>query len=89
MPSVFFIFPKGFQLQNSGTAPEQFREKSAIEQVLFLDSSNSCPTDIPESRKHIMTTPVGDSSTSLLTSTTSHIEEKLVRYEQSNELYLP
>ena len=36
--------PKGFQLQSSAT--EQFREKSGIEQVLFLDDSKSYPSDI-------------------------------------------
>ena len=40
--------PKGFRLQNSGTATEQFREKSRNEQVLLRDSSNSCTTDIQE-----------------------------------------
>ena len=36
-----------------------------------------------------MTTSDGDSCISPLTSTTPHIEERLVRDEQTNELYLP
>ena len=79
--------PKGFQLQSSGTATEQFREKSGNEQVMFLESSNRCPSNIRDSRKHIMTTLDGESSKSPLTSTTPHIEEKLVRDEQTTQLY--
>ena len=48
--------PKGFLLPNSRTATEQFREKSGKEQVLFLDNSNSCTTEIQESREHIIIT---------------------------------
>ena len=75
---------KGFQLQNSGTATEHFGEKSGNEQVLFLGNSNSCSTDIQVSTEDIMATPGGDSTDSPLTSTTPHIEESLVRYEQTN-----
>ena len=59
------------------------------EQVLFLDDPNNCPADIQESRKHIITTPDGDSSFFPLASTTPHIEERLMRYKQANELCLP
>ena len=81
--------PKRFQLQSSGTAGEQFRGKSGNEQVMFQDDSSNCPTDIQESREHIMTIPDGDSIIFPLASTTPHLEERLVRGEQSNELYLP
>ena len=81
--------PKGFQLQSSRTATEQFREKSRNEQVILLDNSNSCPTDIQDSREHIMTTRDGDSSKSPRTPVTPHIEERLVRDEKTKELYLP
>ena len=81
--------PKGFQLESSGTAAEQFREKSGNEQVLFLDDSNICPTDIQDSREQMMTTPDGYSNISPLISSTPHIEEKLMRDEQTNEMYLP
>ena len=81
--------PKAFQLQNSGTATEQFREKSGNEHVRFLDSSNSSPTDTQKSKRHVLTTPGRDSSISVLTSTTPHIEEKLMRDKWTNELYLP
>ena len=81
--------PKEFQLQSSRTATEQFREKIVNEQVLFLDDPNNCPADIQESRLHIITTPDGDSSIFPFASTTPHIEERLMRYEQTNELCLP
>ena len=81
--------PYGFQLQCSGTATEQFREKSENEQVLFLDSSNSCPTDIQETRQHSLTTLDKDTNVFLLTSAIPYIEEKLTRDEQTNEVYLP
>ena len=43
--------PKLFQLQGSENATGQFRGKSGKtdKQVLFIDDSNSCPTDIQES----------------------------------------
>ena len=60
--------PKTLQLQKSGTAAEQFREKIGNEQVSFLDNSNICPTGIHESRTHLMTTSDGDSSIAPITS---------------------
>ena len=81
--------PGRFQLQSSGTATEQFREKSRNEYVLFLDNSNSCPNDNQESRDNIMTTSHGDHSKSPLTSTTPYFEQRLVRDGQTNKLYLP
>ena len=80
--------PKGFQLQRSRPALEQYREKSRNEQVLFLDKSNSRPTDLQESREHIRTTLDKARSKSFLTSETPHNEERLVRDELTNELYL-
>ena len=56
---------------------------------MFPDSSNNCPTDNQESRKHSMTTPDRDCNISRLTSKTSHIEKRLVTDGQTNELYLP
>ena len=80
--------PKEFQLQSSATAKEQFREKTGNEQVLYLDDSNSCPTDIQETKEHIVTTPKGDGTFSPLASTTPHIEENLMRDEPTNKMYL-
>ena len=79
--------PKGFKFLTSGTSTEQFLEKSGIEQVPLLDSCNSCLTDIQDSSKHILTSPDVDSSIIPLTITTPHIEERLVRDEQTNEMY--
>ena len=62
---------------------------SENEQVLFLDSSNNCPTEIQESRQPSIATPDKDINIFPLTSATPHIEEKLVRDEQTNEFYLP
>ena len=81
--------PNGFQPQSSGIATQQFRKKSGNEQVLFLDDSNSCPTDIKESREFIMTTADGDSNVSPTTSITPHIKEKFVRDELTKEFFLP
>ena len=81
--------PKRFQLQGTGTTTEQFLEKSGKEHILFPDDSHSCPIDIQEEREHTITASNGDSSKYPLTSTTPHIEERLVRDEQTNELYLP
>ena len=68
---------------------EQSQEKSGNEEVLFLDDSNSCPIDIKESGDHIMTNLDGNSKIFPLASTTPHFEEKLMRDEKTNKLYLP
>ena len=76
--------PEGLQFQSSGNAREQFRKKSWNEQVPFLDSYNTCPTDNRESRKQRMTTSDGDSNVSPLTSTAPYIEELLEMNRQTN-----
>ena len=68
---------------------EQFREKSRIEPALFLDSSNSYPTDNQESETHIMSTSERETSISPLKSTTPHFEERFLREEETKEFYLP
>ena len=68
---------------------EQYREKTGNEQVPFLHNSNKCPTDIQDSRGQILTTPDGDTGKSPLMSTTPLIEERLLRDEHTNDLYLP
>ena len=57
--------PKGLQLQIAGIATEKFREDPGNGLVPFFDSSNSCPVDIQESDKHIMTTLHGEKTFNL------------------------
>ena len=57
--------------------------------VQFLSCSNICPADVQESEKHTLTTFTGYTTTPPLTITTSLTEEKLMRDEQTNGLYLP
>ena len=58
------------------------------EPVPFLVCSNHSTT-IQNAEQHVVTTPSGDTTTSLLTTATPLIEEGLVRDEQTNEIYLP
>ena len=82
--------PKGFQPQNHVIATEQPPGyQTWNEPVPFLSCSSSCPTDIPESEKHTKITFTGDTTIPPLTITTPLFEEKLVRDEQTNGLYLP
>ena len=62
------------------------REKSDNKKVLFLDSPNSCPSDVQESRQHSMTTPDEGSNIFPLISTTPQISKKFVRDEKTNEI---
>ena len=59
------------------------------EPVPFLDCSKNSPTKIQNTEQHAVTTPNGDTTTPLLTSTTPLNGEGLVRDEQTNEVYLP
>ena len=45
--------------------------------------------EFPNSEQHITTTLNGDTTTTHLTTATPLIEERLVRYDQTNEVYLP
>ena len=56
---------------------------------MFFERSNRCLTDIQDSLKNIIITLTRDNINPLLTKTTPHIGEGLVRDEQTNELYLP
>ena len=80
---------KGIQPQRSVTATENVQEnQTGIRPIRFLNHAKSCPTDIQESKKHIVTIANGDNNNPFLTITTSHIEERFVRKKKTNELYL-
>ena len=80
--------PKGIQPKNHVIATEQPPgNQTGNEPVPFLICSHSCPTEIQESEKHKLTAFKRDTTLRPLTITTSIIDEKLVRDEQTNELY--
>ena len=61
--------------ENHPQNPVVFTEKPPVNQtgnepVPFFSCSNTCPTDIQESEKHILTTLIGDTTISPLTITT-------------------
>ena len=77
------------QPQNHVKATEQPPGNQTVnEPVQFLSCSNSCPTDIPETKNHKLATFGGDTTIPTLTITTP-ILKSLRRDEQNNELYLP
>ena len=81
--------PKEIQPQNHVIAMKQPQGNQRWNgPVPFFICSNSCPTEIQESEKRILTTFKGDTTVLPLTITTSLIEERLVRDEQTNDLYI-
>ena len=56
--------------------------------VPFLDCSKNSSTNTQNTEQHVVTTPNGDTTTPPLTTATPLIEERLVRDEQTNEIYL-
>ena len=62
--------------------------QTGIELVPFHDCSKNS-TNTQDAEQHVVAAPSGDKTTSLLTTTTPLIEERLVRDEQTNEIYLP
>ena len=56
---------------------------------MFHSCSKDSSTDSQNAEQHITTTPDKEMTTPPLTTATPLIEEKLVRDEQTNELYLP
>ena len=81
--------PKGIEPQNHVTATEQPRESpTGNEPVPFHSCSNSNLTDLQESGKLRTTTFTGDTTIPPLMIKTPLIEEKLMRNQQTNELYL-
>ena len=82
--------PKGTQPQTYVVAPEQPPgNQTGNEQVLSLNCSNNCSTNIQETKQHVRTTLIGDTTIPPLTKTTSLIEEGLVRDGQTNEVISP
>ena len=59
------------------------------EPVRILSCFKSCPSDIHESENLKLTTLNGDTAIPRLTIKTPSLEERLVRDEETNELYLP
>ena len=81
---------KGNQSQNHVDTTEQpLGNQTGNEPVPLLDCSKNSPTNIQNTEQHAVTTPNGDTTTSLLTTANPLIEEALVRDEQTNEIYLP
>ena len=68
---------------------EQKSGKTGNEPVLFLDCPKNSSTNTQNTEQHIVTTPNGLTTTPPLTTATPLIEERLVRDEQTNEVYLP
>ena len=68
---------------------EQSSGKTGNEPVPFLDCPKNSSTNTQNTEQHIETTPNGLTTTLALTTATPLIEERLVRDEQTNELYLP
>ena len=81
---------KGIKPQNHVIATEQPPgNQTGNEPLQFLSCSKNCPTDIQESEKHTLTNFIGVSTILPLTTATPLIEKRLVRDEQTNEMYLP
>ena len=82
--------PKGTQPQNYVVATEHPPgTQTGNELVSFLICSKKHATDIQNSEQHVTTAITGDTTIPTLTTTTPLIEERLVRDEQTNEVYLP
>ena len=71
-------------------ATEQSSEnQTGNEPVTSLSYSKDSSTITQNAEQHVVTTPEGDTTTSLLTTATPLSEEGLVRDEQTNAIYLP
>ena len=82
--------PKGTQPQNQvHTTEDPPGNQTGNEPVPFLDCSKKSSTNTQNTEPHVVTTPNGDTTTSPLTTAAPLIEERLVRDEQTNEIYLP
>ena len=79
--------PKRIGPQISVTAKDQFRQSQTGNGFLpFLNLFNNSPTDIQKSDEHKMVTVNGNNKNPFLTISTPHIEESLVKDEQSKKL---
>ena len=84
------VATQGTQAQNYVvTTDHPPGNQTGTEPVPFLNCSKNCPTDVQNSEQHVKTTLTGDTTIPPLTTTTPLIEERLVRDEQTNEVYLP
>ena len=82
--------PKETQPQNHVDTTEQpSGNQTGSEPVSFLDCSKNYFTNTQYTEQHEVNTPNGDTTTPPLTTATPLIEERLVRDEQTNEIYLP
>ena len=82
--------PKGIEPQSPVTATKHFQEgHTGKEPVPFLNRTNSWPTEHPRVKKVHKSTLIGVSNIPFLRITNPHIDGRLVRVEQANELYLP
>ena len=71
-------------------ATEQLPEnQTGNEPVPFFDCSKNSSTNTQNTEQHIVTTPNEGTTTPPLTTATPRIEERLVRDEQTDEVYLP
>ena len=81
---------KGIQPQNHvATAEQPSGNQTGNKPVPFLDCSENSSTNTRNTEQHVVTTLNGDTTTPPLTTATPLFEERLVRDEQTNEIYLP
>ena len=71
------------------TTEQSSGNQTGNEPVSFLDCSKNSSTNTQNTEQHVVTAPNGDTTTPPLTTATPLIEERLVRDEQTNEIYLP
>ena len=71
------------------TTEQSSENQIGSEPVSFLSCSKDSSTDNQNAEQHITTTLNNEMTIPPLTTATSLIEERLVRAEQTNELYLP
>ena len=65
------------------------KNQAENEPVSFLSCSKDSPTDNQNAEQHVTTTPNEEMATPPLDTASPLIEERLVRDEQTNELYIP
>ena len=81
---------KRTQPQNHVAATEQpSGNQKGNEPVTFLDCSTISSTNLQTTEQRAVTTVIKDTSTPPLTTATPLIEERLLRDERTNEVYLP
>ena len=82
--------PEGFRCQNSGIVTELIREKhSENGRVIFLNFTKKWPTETQETDKHTTDNRHRDEKIFPSHNYTPEIKEKLMRVENTIEIYLP